>query len=89
MSLPNLKPRTRPDAIQLYPLHLRRFLAKRNRLGELNPSGITGFYGTETRRMTEAVYRYQATVTRDQGWLRGDLTTPGAKMLGVIGLRSV
>lgn len=89
VSLSNLKPGTRHDDIKLYQQQLRRFLAKRNRLGELNPSGMTGFYGTETRRMTEAVYRYQATVTRDQGWLRGDLTTPGAKMLGVLGLRSV
>lgn len=78
----------RPD-VKTYQLALRAFLTKVGRLGTLNPSGATGFYGKETMAMTEAVYRYQAAVTHDLGWLRGDLTTPGPKMLNVIGLRDL
>lgn len=89
VTLANLKPGTSHPDIKLYQKHLRLFLAKRNWLGDLNPSGMTGYYGLETRRMTQAVYNYKAAVTRDLSWLRGDLTTPGRKMLGEIGLRAL
>lgn len=77
----------RPD-VKTYQLHLRAFLSKVGRLGNLNPNGATGYYGNETVAMTETVYRYQAGVTSNLSWLRGDLTYPGAKMLNVIGLRA-
>lgn len=77
----------RPD-VKTYQLALRAFLTKVGRLGNLNPSGATGFYGKETIAMTETVYRYQAAVTSNLTWLRGDLTYPGPKMLNVIGLRA-
>lgn len=77
-----------PD-VKIYQEHLRAFLTKVGRLGTLNPSGATGYYGGETQRMTDAVYRYQAAITRDLGWLRGDLTTPGPRMLNVIGLKAI
>lgn len=77
------------DDVRTYQRSLRAFLTKVGRLGNLNPSGVTGNYFTETEAMTEAVYRYQAAVTHDLGWLRGDLTTPGPKMLNVIGLKAI
>ena len=89
VAIANLKPGRRNPNVSLYQKHLRLFLANRNRLGNLNPSGIRGYYGSETKAMTDAVYRYQAIVTRDLGWLRGDLTIPGPKMLAVIGLQAV
>ena len=89
VSLSNLKPGKRNDDVKTYQDALRRFLIAKGRdVAKLNPSGATGFYGKETRAMTDAVYRYQAAVTRDLSWLRGDLTTPGPKMLNVIGLRA-
>jgi hypothetical protein len=77
-----------PD-VTAYQTALRKFLTKINKLGTLNPHGVTGYYGVETQRMTDAVYRYQAAITHDLGWLRGDLTTPGPKMLNVIGLKAI
>ncbi len=76
----------RPD-VKTYQANLRAFLAKVGRLGNLNPSGATGFYGKETIAMTTTAYQYQASVTGNLGWLRGDLTYPGNGMLNAIGLR--
>jgi hypothetical protein len=89
VSITNLKYGLRNGDVLTYQRALRTFLTSVNKLGTLNPSGATGYYGTETQRMTDAVYRYQAAVTHDLGWLRGDLTTPGPKMLNVIGLKAV
>ena len=77
-----------PDVV-IYQNALRAYLTKINKLGSLNPSGATGYYGGETQNMTKAVYSYQAAVTHDLGWLKGDLTTPGPKMLNVIGLKAI
>jgi hypothetical protein len=87
--LADLKPGLRNDDVAIYQRALHSFLVNRNRLGTLNPSGATGFYGAETVAMTRAVYSYQASVTGDLAWLRGDLTTPGPGMLKAIGLRAV
>ena len=76
----------RPD-VKTYQTYLRAFLTKVGRLGNLNPSGATGFYGKETIAMTTTAYQYQASVTGNLGWLRGDLTYPGSGMLNAIGLR--
>lgn len=89
VTLANLKPGLRNNDVLTYQRTLRTFLTKVGRLGNLNPSGATGYYGTETKNMTDAVYRYQAAITHDLGWLRGDLTTPGPKMLTTIGLRAI
>jgi hypothetical protein len=77
----------RNNDVLVYQRALRAFLAKVGRLGTLNPNGATGYYGNETKAMTEAVYRYQAAVTHSLGWLRGDLTTPGPGMLAAVDLR--
>ena len=77
-----------PDVV-IYQNALRAYLTKINKLGSLNPSGATGYYGGETQNMTKAVYSYQAAVTHDLGWLKGDLTTPGPRMLNVIGLKAI
>lgn len=89
VSLSNLKFGLRNGDVLTYQRSLRAFLLKANRLGTLNPSGATGYYGAETQAMTKAVYQYQASVTRDLGWLKGDLTTPGPQMLTAIGLRAI
>lgn len=89
VAIANLKPGRRNPDVVTYQKALRAFLTRVNRLGDLNPNGATGFYGSETKAMTDAVYRYQATVTRNLAWLKGDLTTPGPGMLTVIGLRAV
>lgn len=80
------QPAAKPD-ITTYQKALRTFLASRNRLGSLNPSGATGYYGHETEAMTEAVYRYQATATSNLTWLREPLHEPGPKMLAAVGLK--
>lgn len=87
--LRNLVPGMRNTDVLTYQRSLRAFLTKVNRLDSLNPSGATGYYGKETRAMTDAVYRYEAAVTHDLSWLRGDLTVPGPGMLKVIGLRAI
>ncbi len=88
--LSNLKVGVKNNAdVRTYQTALRAFLVKINKLGNLNPSGVTGNYGSETQAMTETVYRYQASLTGDLGWLRGDLTTPGPKMLNAIGLKAI
>jgi hypothetical protein len=88
--LAKLVPGTRDPEIKKYQEALREFLADRKiDINKLNPSGATGFYGSETKAMTERVYRYQASVTGNLSWLRGDITTPGPKMLEAIGLRAI
>ena len=75
--------------VRTYQTALRAFLSVKNRLGNLNPSGVTGNYFGETQAMTKAVYNYEATLTSDLSWLKGDITVPGPKMLNVIGLRAL
>lgn len=87
--LKNLVPNARNNDVKIYQNHLRTYLISKGILGTLNPSGATGFYGSETKAMTTAVYRYVAKTTGENAWLRGDLTTPGPKMLAKIGLKAV
>jgi hypothetical protein len=87
--LSNLKFGLRNGDVTIYQTALRAYLLKAGRLGNINPSGITGYYGLETKAMTAATYRYLAEITKDTKWLAGDLTTPGPSMLLKIGLRSI
>jgi hypothetical protein len=89
VTLANLKPGLRNPDVTVYQTALRKFLSDRKILGALNPSGVTGYYGTETKNMTKAVYAYLAKTTGRSSWLNGDTTTPGPSMLTKIGLRSV
>jgi Lysozyme like domain len=88
VKLANLKPGLRNADVLTYQNALRKFLIARNLLGTLNPSGATGYYGTETKNMTKAVYTYLAKTTGQSSWLSGDITTPGPSMLTKIGLRA-
>lgn len=77
-----------PD-VKTYQNALRVYLSLHGILGNLNPDGATGYYGTQTKAMTTAVYRHKAKETGNISWLKGDLTTPGPGMLTIIGLRPV
>lgn len=74
VKLANLVPGRKNADVRTYQQALRAFgMAKHN------PSGATGHYGSETKAMTEAAYR-------KLGWLSGDLTVPGPKLLARLGL---
>lgn len=88
VSLVKLHPGLTNADVKTYQQALRVYLTSVNRLKNLNPSGVTGSYGIETIRMTQAVYEYKAAIS-GPAWLKGDLTTPGAGMLNLIGLRPI
>lgn len=50
-----------------------------------NPSGATGYYGSETAAMTRAVYLDLGRKHPRQGWTVGNLGTPGPGLLKVLG----
>lgn len=52
----------------------------------LNPSGVTGNYGSETALMTEKVYRTFDSWQPGHGWASGDLSEPGPALLQKLGL---
>lgn len=84
-----VKPGLRNPDVKTYQEHLRAYLSANGALGNLNPSGATGFYGQETKNMTTAVYRLVAKQTGSVAWLKGDLTTPGPAMFKKIGLKGI
>jgi L,D-peptidoglycan transpeptidase YkuD (ErfK/YbiS/YcfS/YnhG family) len=46
-----------------------------------NPSGATGYYGSETQALTKAVYKGIAKKTGDKGWGTGEIRFPGKGLL--------
>ena len=75
MSLSSLRPGAKNTHVKIYQDALRAHGHAR-----LNPSGPTGYYGTETKAMTRAAYL-------KLGWTTGDLTVPGPKLLAKLRLR--
>lgn len=55
----------------------------------LNPSGVTGNYGSETVAMVDKVYRTFDQWQPGQGWASGDTGIPGRTLLTHLGLRVV
>lgn len=55
----------------------------------LNPSGVTGYYGSETAAMCRKMYTTLNERHPGQGWGDGDLNTPGRSLLGILGCRIV
>ncbi len=82
----HLVPGARNADVTTYQEALRELLTRVGRLGVLDPAGITGTYGPETRSMTRAAYGYEAAATGDPSWLRGDLAVPGPGLLRALGL---
>jgi murein DD-endopeptidase MepM/ murein hydrolase activator NlpD len=77
VSLASLKPGSRNTHIKIYQQALRNFGMARH-----NPSGVSGYYGTETKAMTRAAYH-------KLGWLDGNLTVPGPKLLAKLNLKVI
>jgi murein DD-endopeptidase MepM/ murein hydrolase activator NlpD len=73
--LTSLVPGKRNADVRIYQKALRAFGHS-----ALNPSGVTGYYGPETKAMTRAAYT-------KLGWTTGDLTRPGPKLLAKLGLK--
>lgn len=55
----------------------------------LNPSGVTGYYGSETEAMTRKMYTTLNERYPGKGWGDGDLGTPGRGLLNILGCRIV
>ena len=55
----------------------------------LNPSGVTGYYGSETEAMTRKMYTTLNDRYPGKGWGDGDLGTPGRGLLYILGCRIV
>lgn len=55
----------------------------------LNPSGVTGNYGSETEAMVRKVYATFHQWQPSFGWNKGDPATPGPKLLAKLGLKIV
>jgi hypothetical protein len=79
VALKNLRPGKRNSDVAEFQTALRAFLG-RAAASKLNPSGVTGFYGDETKALCRNAYA-------KLGWTRGDLTVPGPLMLTAIGLK--
>jgi hypothetical protein len=79
-----------PD-VKVYQAHLRAWLGVRAvSLTQINPSGATGFYGTETANMTVRMHQRLAELTGKSGWIMGaDLRLPQPALLHELGLRSL
>lgn len=80
-----IKPGTRSARVAAYQASLRRLVGPVVSR-KLNPSGATGYYGPQTKAMTRAAYQLLAKRDPRGGWLRGDLTVPGPKLLKRLGL---
>lgn len=78
VALKNLQPGVRhPDVAEL------QTALRRHGLATLNPSGVTGYYGTETQTMVTAFQR-------KQGWAGADADgLPGPKTCAFLGLHVV
>lgn len=73
--LGNLRPGSRHSDVATLQRALRR-----HGMGSLNPSGVTGYFGAETRAMVAAFQR-------KQGWDAGDADgTPGPRTCALLGL---
>lgn len=55
----------------------------------LNPSGVTGNYGSETEAMCRKLYTTFDQWQPGAGWGTGDLGVPGRGLLGVLGCRII
>ena len=73
-------------SVYLYQLALRRYLNKY--ANKYNPSGATGYYGSETVAMTQAVYRDLNKKQPRGGWTP-TATTPGPGLLRTLGLANL
>jgi len=80
ISLSQVKPGWRNEDIRRYQLAARAFVGP-DAARTYNPSGATGYYGSETRAITSCVYRVLAKVDYNTSWLKGDTTAIGSKGL--------
>lgn len=80
-----IKPGVRSARVKAYQLALRRLVGPTT-ARKLNPSGATGYYGPQTKALTRAAYQALARQNPRGGWLRGDLSVPGPKLLKRLGL---
>ena len=88
VGLADLRPGARNADVRVYQAALRAHLAVTGAVvGALNPSGVTGFYGSETRAMTAAAYTAAARATGRAAWTAGDTTLPGPGLLTRLRLR--
>lgn len=61
VAMANLKPGLRNADVQEYQAAMRRFITRSGRNPDkVNPAGATGYYGSETRALTQWVYRILA-----------------------------
>jgi hypothetical protein len=89
VKLENLVPGTTYNAdVRTYQGRLRMFLVANGVVTRPSAVLLDGIYGANTKKFTEAAYRYLAAKENKTSWLRGDLTTPGASLLVKLGLRS-
>lgn len=78
----------RGENVRLIQNALRAYVAKYKgwgRVKKINPSGATGYYGDETRRLVKEVYSMIAWETKNPGWLTLTTLTPGASLLKRLG----
>lgn len=75
-----LQPGLRNNDVKMYQEHLRIYIPG---AVKLNPSGATGFYGSETKAMTKYAY------TNVLHLYGGDLTVPGPSLVRYIKLNPI
>lgn len=80
-----IKAGVRSARVAAYQASLRRLVGPAV-ARKLNPSGATGYYGPQTKALTRAAYQALARQNPRGGWLRGDLSVPGPKLLKRLGL---
>lgn len=78
---------TDSDSVKVYQRALRNYPGISTI--PLNPSGVTGTYGSETEAMTRKVYETFAQWQPSGGWGGGDLGVPGRALLEKLGVRVI
>jgi len=87
VALMNLAAGKRNSDVLRYQRALRGYAPKVGVSAEqYNPSGATGYYGTQTEALTKAVYEAIAKKTGDKAWGTGEIRYPGKGLLLRIGL---
>ena len=76
--------------VKRYQNALRKFASKRGiKVSKYNPSGATGFFGSETRKLTQVVHKKLASKSaswRKYNRTRATLNYPGTKLIRTIGM---
>lgn len=80
------------DSVQRYQVHLRKYAKSKGiNLRKINRSGATGYYGTETRKLTKTVTKNLA--ARNSSWIPRSRSKaavhPNSKLVKVVGLKAI